>query len=68
MKTHQDEGVAEVRTARKSLCERFGNDPRRLLAHLRAEQRGYPGRVIRSWADLEPATTLRETQSVKKGK
>jgi hypothetical protein len=65
MKTHTDEAVAEVRAARKSLCDRFGNDPRRLLAHLRAEQRHYRGRVIKSWSELEPATALRETPEKK---
>jgi hypothetical protein len=65
MKTHSDEAVAEVRAARKSLCDRFGNDPRRLLAHLRAAQRNYRGRIIKSWAELEPVATLRETSAVK---
>jgi hypothetical protein len=60
MKTHTDEAVAEVRAARKSLCDRFGNDPRRLLAHLRAEQRNYRGRIIKSWSQLEPVAALRE--------
>jgi hypothetical protein len=68
MKTNSDEAVAEVRAARKSLCDRFGNDPRRLLEHLRAEQRNYRGRVIKSWTELEPATALRETSVPKKGK
>jgi hypothetical protein len=68
MKTHTDEAVAEVRAARKSLCDRFGNDPRRLLAHLRAEQRHYRGRIIKSWTELEPAVALRETSGTKKGK
>ncbi len=68
MKTHQDEAVAEVRAARKSLCDRFGNDPRRLLAHLRTEQRNYRGRVIKSWSEVEPATALRETPPAKKGR
>ena len=68
MKTNSDEAVAEVRAARKSLCDRFGNDPRRLLAHLRAEQRHYRGRVIKSWTELEPAAALRETPAVKRKK
>ena len=68
MKNHQDEAVAEVRAARKSLCDRFGNDPRRLLAHLRAEQRNYRGRIIKSWSELEPATALREAPPAKKRK
>lgn len=66
MKTHPDEAIAEVRAARKSLCDRFGNDPRRLLAHLRAEQRNYRGRVIKSWSELEPVVALRETPATKK--
>jgi hypothetical protein len=66
MKTHPDEAVAEVRAARKSLCDRFGNDPRRLLAHLRAEQRQYRGRIIKSWSELEPAAALRETPATKR--
>ena len=65
MKTHPDAAVAEVRAARKSLCDRFGNDPRRLLAHLRAEQRQYRGRVVKNWSELEPATALRETSAPK---
>ena len=68
MKTHPDAAVAEVRAARKSLCDRFGNDPRRLLAHLRAEQRNYRGRVIKNWAELEPAAALRETPPARKKK
>jgi hypothetical protein len=68
MKTHSDEAVAEVRAARKSLCDRFGNDPRRLLAHLRAEQRQYRGRVIKDWSELEPAGALRETPVSKRKK
>ena len=66
MKRHTDEAVAEVRAARKSLCDRFGNDPRRLLAHLRAEQRNYRGRVIKNWSELEPTAALRETPPEKK--
>ena len=68
MKTHSDEAVAEVRAARKSLCDRFGNDPRRLLAHLRAEQRNYRGRIIKNWSELEPAAALRETPVRRKRK
>ena len=68
MKTYSDEAVAEVRTARKSLCDRFGNDPRRLLAHLRTEQRHYRGRIIKNWSELEPTATLRETPAPKKRK
>ena len=68
MKTQRDEAIAEVRAARKSLCDRFGNDPRRLLAHLRAEQRNYHGRIIKNWSQLEPATALRETPGRKKRK
>ena len=66
MKTHQDEAVAEVRAARKALCDRFGNDPRRLLAHLRAEQRNYRGRVIKSWSEVEPVAALREAPAAKR--
>ena len=68
MKTYQDEAVAEVRAARKALCDRFGKDPRRLLAHLRAEQRRYRGRVIKNWSELEPAIALHETPPAKKGR
>jgi hypothetical protein len=50
------------------LCDRFGNDPRRLLADLRVEQRNYRGRVIKNWSELEPAAALRETSSAKKRK
>ena len=65
MKTHADEAVAEVRAARKSMCDRFGNDPRRRLAHLRTEQHHYRGRIIKNWSELEPAAALRETPAVK---
>lgn len=68
MKTYPDEAVAEVRAARKAMCDRFGNDPRRLLAHLRAEQRRYRGRVIKNWSELEPETVLRETPPTRKGR
>jgi len=52
MKTERDEAIAEVRNARKALCDRFGNDPRRLLKHLREQQRNYTGRVIKMKAPL----------------
>ncbi len=68
MKTHSDEAVAEVRAARKALCDRFGNDPRRLLAHLRAGQRHYRGRVIKNWSELEPVAALHETPAAKRKK
>lgn len=68
MKTHRDEAVAEVRAARKALCDRFGNDPRRLLAHRRAEQRRYRGRIIKDWSELEPAAALREGPTGNKDK
>ena len=68
MKMHSDEAVVEVRAARKVLCDRFGNDPRRLLTHLRAEQRNYRGRIIKNWSELEPAAALRETSDTKKAK
>ena len=65
MKTNQDEAVAEVRAARKSLCDRFGNDPRRLLAHWRDEQKSYRGRIIKNWREIESAAVLRETAEKK---
>jgi hypothetical protein len=65
--TNHDEALAEVRTARKSLCDRFGNNPRRLLAHFRAEQKRYRGHIIKNWSELESAAALRETP-VKKRK
>lgn len=68
MKTHTDEAMDEVRAARKALCDRFGNDPHRLLAHLRVEQRTYHGRVIKKWSEPGLVTTLRETSMLKKGK
>jgi hypothetical protein len=68
MRTHPDVAIAEVRAARKSLCDRFGNDPRRLLAHLRAEQRLYLGRVIKGWSELEPVGALREIPAPKRKK
>jgi hypothetical protein len=65
---HRDEAVAEVRAARKALCDRFGNDPRRLLAHLRDEQRRYRGRMIKDWSESEPTAGLRETPVAKRGR
>jgi hypothetical protein len=50
--TNQDEAVAEVCAVRKALCDCFGNDPRRLLTHFRAEQRQHRGRVIMNWSEL----------------
>ena len=61
MKTHQDEAVAEVRVARKAVCDRFGNDPLRLLAHFREQQRLYRGKIIKNLSELEPSAILRET-------
>jgi hypothetical protein len=52
MKSKRDEAIAEVRNARKALCDRFGNNPHRLLKHLREEQRNYTGRVIKMKAPL----------------
>jgi hypothetical protein len=48
MKLKRDEAIAEVRNARKSLCDRFGNNPRRLLKYLRERQRSYTGCVIKA--------------------
>ncbi|MGA2660277.1 MAG: hypothetical protein ABSH34_22500 [Verrucomicrobiota bacterium] len=56
MKTPRDEAIAEVRTARKALCARFGNEPRRLLEYLRQRQRLYRGRVIKGWAEVGTAS------------
>jgi len=67
MKTNRDEAVAEVRAARKSLCDRFDNNPSRLLAHLRNEQKNYRGRIIKNWSELESVTTLRETPDTEAG-
>jgi hypothetical protein len=66
MKTHTDEAMAEVRAARKALCDRFGNDPRRLLAHLRDEQCHYQGSVIKNWSEPQPVAALRETPPAEK--
>ena len=68
MKTHRDEAVTEVRAARKELCERFGNNPRRLLTHLREQQRRYRGRIIKDWSELRSASALAETPPKKKVK
>ena len=68
MKIKRDEAVAEVRAARKALCDRFGNNPRRLLAHLREEQRRYQGRIIKDWSELQSAAALREAPPGKKGR
>lgn len=68
MKTRRDKTVVEVRNARKSLCDCFGNNPRQLLAHLRAEQRSYCGRGIKHWSELEPASALHEKPVIKKVK
>ena len=43
-----DKAIAEVRNARKSLCDRFGNDPKRLLQYLREQQRHFKGRIIKA--------------------
>jgi hypothetical protein len=56
MKTPLDEAIAEVRTARKALCARFGNEPRRLLEYMRRRQRLYRGRVIKGWAEISAAS------------
>lgn len=61
MKKYVDEAVAEVRAARKAMCDRFDNDPRRLLAHLRAEQEKYKGRLIKSWPEAKHRSALNET-------
>jgi len=65
MKPKRDEAIAEVRNARKALCDRFGNDPRRLLAHLRAGQRNYRGRIIKNWLAAQPMAALREAPPAK---
>lgn len=66
MKTHPDKAVAEVRSARRSLCDRFGNNPSQLLAHLRSGQRQYRGRIVRDWSELESNSALREMPSANK--
>ncbi|MGO8766205.1 MAG: hypothetical protein ACLQSR_13850 [Limisphaerales bacterium] len=66
MKINQDEAVAEVRAARKSLCDRFENDSRRLLAYLRAGQRNYPGRIIKNWSELESVSSLHDKPAKRK--
>ena len=66
MKTKPDDAVAEVRAARSALCARFGNDPRRLLAYLREEQRASQKRVIKNWSEQEPAPVLCEAPTAKK--
>jgi hypothetical protein len=48
MKPKRDGAIADVRNARKALCDRFGNDPHRLLKHLREQQRNFTGRVIKT--------------------
>ena len=68
MKPKRDEAIAEVKNARKALCDRFGNDPRRLLEHLRAEQRNYRGRIIKNWSELKPTVALCETPFARKRK
>ena len=60
MKKYTDEAVAEVRAARKSLCDRFGNDPHRLLEHLRAEQAHYRGRIIKNWPKPDVSLALND--------
>jgi hypothetical protein len=52
MKPKRDEAIADVRNAREALCDRFGNDPRHLLKHLREQQQNYTGRVIKIKAPL----------------
>ena len=47
--------------------DRFGNDPRRLPAHRRAEQCHYQGSVIKNWSEPQPAAALREAPPAKKG-
>jgi hypothetical protein len=47
MKSKRDAAIAEVRSVRKALCDRFENDPQRLLKHLREQQHNYTGRVIK---------------------
>jgi hypothetical protein len=59
--------IAEVRAASKVRCDRFGNDPRRLPAHRRAEQCHYQGSVIKNWSEPQPAAALREAPPAKKG-
>lgn len=66
MKMNRDEAIAEVRAARTALCARFDNNPRRLLAHLRAEQRHYRGKVIKDWSELQPPDALREEPGARK--
>ena len=68
MKSDRDEAVAEVRAARTALCERFDNDPHRLLQYLRQQQHKYRGRVIKSWSELKPAPALAEAPAPKRRK
>jgi hypothetical protein len=60
MKPKRDEAIADVRNARKALCDRFGNDPRHLLKHLREQQQNYTGRVIKMKAPLGATSKTNE--------
>ena len=60
MKPKRDEAIADVRNARKGLCDRFGNDPRHLLKHLREQQQNYTGRVIKMKAPLGATSKTNE--------
>lgn len=51
MKPKTDAGVAEVRLARRGMCERFGNDLRLLVGYLRGEQEKHKGKVIHRWQE-----------------
>ena len=66
MKAKPDNAIAEVRAARTALCARFRNDPRKLLAHFRAEQRDYRGKVIKNWSEIRPVEVLREVPTTGK--
>jgi hypothetical protein len=50
----QDKAIAEVRNARKALCDRFENNPKRLLEHLREQQQNYKGRIIKATLGAKP--------------
>ena len=67
MKPKGDDAIAEVRNARKALCDRFGNDPNRLLAHLRAEQRNHQGRIIKNWSVAQPEALRCQSGALKAG-
>lgn len=53
--TKADPVIDEIRQVRHEISERFGHDPKRLVAHYMELQKQYEGRMIKTSKEVAPA-------------